>query len=271
VSRKVALVTGASKGIGKAISKELASRDFDLVLVARNLDELENVGKQIQAHHNVNVHVRAIDLSSDDAVLELSHEIKKTFNYNLRILVNNAGYGMWGAFPKLDLKEQQAMMIVNMMAPVILTHTLLPVLAQNGPSHILNVSSSTAYQALATMSVYAATKSFILQFSRSLRLECKKLKIPVHVTCVSPGATKTNFIARADMGPLEKLSEKVGMTPEAVALFAVNAMFSQKAEVIPGLLNKAGASFAKYLPKSVAESVASNLYIKKLKEKNNTF
>jgi short-subunit dehydrogenase len=180
-------------------------------------------------------------------------------NYNVGILVNNAGYGLSGPFTKYSAEAHIEMMRVNMEVPVALTAALLPMLTKNAPAYILNVASSAAYQAVPGLTAYAASKSFVLSFSRGLRHELKNTG--VSVTAVSPGATDTNFAHRANVGHKAlKTAEKVNMTPEAVAEIAVTALFNKKPEVITGFLNKLGAFLVWLLPKKLAESTAASLY-----------
>lgn len=264
MNRPLALVTGASKGIGQALAQELAQRGYDLFLVARNPEELAQECHSLSSRHSVQAEWMAVDLSLTDQQKQIIEQVKSRFSERLRILVNNAGYGLWGWFHELDVDEQLRMMQVIMHAPLVLTHALLPILARNGPSYVLNISSSTAYQALPTMTVYAASKSFMVQFSRGLRQECRRLNWPVSVTCVSPGSTRTHFIDRARMEPLRQMADRFGMDPEQVARIAIRAMFRRKAEVVPGAINKAGAALARYMPKSLTENAAAGIYVNKL-------
>jgi short-subunit dehydrogenase len=175
------------------------------------------------------------------------------------MLVNNAGYGLSGPLEKYTIAENINMMQVNMIVPVHLCQLFLPVLRQQTKSYILNIASSAAYQAIPYLSVYAATKVFILNFSRGLRQELRGT--PVSVTCISPGATDTDFVVRAKVGAKGlKTADKVNMSPEAVAEIAVKAMYAGKAEVITGLLNKVGAFFVWLLPKGLVERTAMKIY-----------
>lgn len=235
-----------------------------LFLVARNPEELALVSQSLSSSYSVQAEWMAIDLSVADQQKHLIEQVQNRFSERLRILVNNAGYGLWGWFHELNVEEQLRMLHVNVHAPLVLTHALLPILARNGPSYVLNISSSTAYQALPTMTVYAASKSFMVQFSRGLHHECRRLGLPVSVTCVSPGSTRTHFIDRARMEPLRQMADRFGMDPEQVARIAIGAMFRGKAEVVPGALNKAGAALARYLPKAWVEKAAANIYVSKL-------
>src|SRR5262249_38251888 len=141
-------------------------------------------------------------------------------NADVNILVNNAGYGLSGSFEKYSAGEYAEMMHVNVISLVKITSLLLPLLKRQPKSYILNIASSAAYQAVPYLSVYAATKSFVVSFSRGLRYELNRTN--VSVTCVSPGGTNTDFGIRANIGKKAiKAGEKFNMAPEQVALVAV--------------------------------------------------
>ena len=253
-----ALITGASKGIGKAIAIELAKRKINVLLVSRSADELELVSKEINQKHGVKTAYLAIDLSLDDApekVLNWCHQNK----YEINILVNNAGYGLSGYFDKYSLEDNLNMMQLNMRTPVALIKLFLPDLSARPQAYILNTASSAAYQSVPGLALYAASKSFLLNFSRGLYQELKSKNISV--TAVSPGATDTDFVLRANLGEAGlKAAQKVNMMPEAVARIAVKAMFAKKPEVITGGINKLSAFFTWLLPKSLVENVAMRIY-----------
>jgi short-subunit dehydrogenase len=138
-------------------------------------------------------------------------------------------------------------------------HVFLPMLKSQPKAYIMNIASSTAYQALPRMAVYAATKIFVLNFSRALKFELKDTS--VSVTCISPGATDTGFNDRASVpDKARKAAEKVAMTPQEVAKISVEGMFAKKTEVIPGFLNKLGAFLAWIAPKAITENVAAGIY-----------
>lgn len=253
-----ALITGASKGIGKAIATELASRGVDLLLVARDVSALEELSTTLKKTYQIDVQFLGIDLSQPNAVHTLNTWIETNL-YRINILVNNAGYGLSGPFTDYTLEEHTAMMQVNMQVPVVLTGTLLPQLKANQPSYILNIVSSAAYQSVPGLTTYAASKSFLLSFSRGLRYELRNKG--VSVTAVSPGSTDTGFATRAKVGAKGlKAAEKVNMTPEAVARIAVKAMYSRKAEVITGFINQLGAFLVWLFPKKLAEKTAAGIY-----------
>ena len=253
-----ALITGASKGIGKAIAEELAARKLNLILVARSGALLEAVAKDIISKYKVQVDYLATDLSSANAAQQVYNWCMER-KYPIEILVNNAGYGLSGPFEKYTIAENTNMMQVNMIAPVQLCQLFLPLLKQQQKAYIMNIASSAAYQAVPYLSVYAGTKSFILSYSRGLRQELKKTS--VSVTCISPGATDTDFVVRAQIGEKGlKTAGKVNMSANAVAKLAVESMLAGKTEVITGFINKLGAFFVWLLPKNLVEKTAMKIY-----------
>jgi hypothetical protein len=254
-----ALVTGASKGIGRAIALELAGRGYSLLLIARSAPLLDEVAALAEKAGVESVHTLALDLTRPESVTTILQEVEK-HRMPVRVLVNNAGYGTWGRFDSLSLTEQDAMMRINMHVPVELTHGLLPVLKAQRPAYILNVSSTAAYQAVATLALYAASKAFVLQFSRALRIELKRDGISV--TTLSPGPTETNFMSQAGMHHPKMIqrASKFNMTPEAVARFAVKGLFAGKNEIIPGVTNSLSALLTRFVPKALTEKIAAGLY-----------
>lgn len=253
-----ALITGASKGIGKAIAQELAARKSDLLLVARSAELLEQVAGDLTKKHGIKTASLAIDLSEKDAAQKVYNWCSEN-NYTINTLVNNAGYGLSGAFDKYTLTENLDMLQVNMLVPVTLTQLFLPQLLSQPKAYILNTASSAAYQSVPYLNLYAASKAFLLSFSRGLYQELKHK--PVSVTCVSPGATDTDFVVRAQLGPKGlKAASQVNMTPETVAKIAVKAMLARKPEVITGTVNKLGAFVSWLLPKGLVERTAMKIY-----------
>jgi uncharacterized protein len=253
-----ALITGASKGIGKAIALQLAARKKDLLLVARSETQLQELCAEAGKNYGVTAHYLALDLSQNGAAKNVFDWCTQN-NYDVDVLVNNAGYGLSGAFDKYSLEEHLNMMQLNMNVIIELTYYFLPVLKKQSKAYILNIASSAAYQAVPFLSLYAASKSFVLQFSRGLHLELEKSNISV--TCVSPGATDTAFVDRANVGTKAlDLAKKVNMHPDAVAKIAVDSMYKGKTEVITGFLNKLGAALVWLLPKRTIEKASAKIY-----------
>ena len=255
--KNYALVTGASNGIGREIALQLAQLGYSLLLVARNNVELSKFAAAIEKDYKVKALWLAVDLSTRNGPKQVADWCGKE-SFKIEILVNNAGYGLWGDFDTLDLETQLNMIDLNITAQVALTSLLLPILKQTQQAYILNVASTAAYQAIPTLAVYAATKSFVLSFSRALRYELKGSHISV--SCLSPGPTDTGFSQRAGLDALKDLAEKFNMSPAAVAKIALKGLFNKKAEIVPGFLNNAGAKLVSFVPKGFIEKMISKLY-----------
>ena len=252
-----AVVTGASGGIGQAIAEELARKRVNLLVIARSEDKLQALAERLSKSYGVVVHTLPLDLSlaeSPQNVVDHCHQIEFTPD----VLVNNAGYGIWGNFHQLTLEEQMTMMHLNMDALVALTYKMIPLLSRHKKSHLMNVSSTTAFQAIPTFACYAASKAFVLSFSRAIRHELKPTGI--RVTCLVPGATDTGFVDRAGLGHIAEKAKKVSMTPESVAKIGVAGMISGKAEIIPGFINLISAGATNFLPKNMIEKIAAKIY-----------
>lgn len=255
-----ALITGASKGIGKSLALELAKRKYNLVLTARSAQLLQQLATEIKQQYEVEVKTLALDLAEPAAAAELEGYITAQ-NIPLTVLVNNAGYGLWGRFTDLKLEDQLNMLHLNVESLIGLSHRLLPHLHKQPRAYVLNVASTAAYQAVPYMSLYAASKSLVVSFSRGLATELNGSGISV--TCLSPGATGTNFMERAGMTNnkrLLKASARFEMTADEVAVIAVNALFAGKVEVVPGLVNKVQIYANNFLPKQLVERMAVNIF-----------
>lgn len=252
-----ALITGATRGIGKAIAGDLAARKFNLLLAARSEQLLKDASKELTDKYNIKCACLVVDLSELYAPDKVSEWIKKN-NYDVSVLINNAGYGLWGRFDAADLTEQLNMMQLNMQTMTKLTYLMLPVLKKQPRAYILNVASTAAYQAVPTLTVYAASKSFIVSFSRGLRQELSESS--VSVSCLSPGATETNFMDRARMEALKAKAAKFNMQPKDVARIAMKGMFSGKAEIIPGFINRFSVMMTYFIPKKLTEKIARGIY-----------
>lgn len=251
------LITGASKGIGKSIAYELAKQGYPVLLVARSDEELKTLSDDLQVKYDINAPFLSIDLSTNGASLEITDWIKMN-HYPVGILVNNAGYGVWGDFSQSALTDELGMMQLNMNVVVELSHLLIPLLSQEKQAYILNISSTAAYQAVPTLAIYAATKAFVLSFTRALRFELAQTSISV--TCFSPGPVDTGFATRAGLNPSNKMAEKFNMQPDEVAKMAIKAMLSKKSEVIPGFTNIISVYANRLLPKAFIEKTAAGIY-----------
>ena len=253
-----ALVTGASKGIGKALAFELAKIKFDVLLVARSESLLRENAEAIAKKYGVQTGYMALDLSDPNAPQKLLDWCNKN-GYIIEVLVNNAGYGLSGRFEEYSAREHNAMMQLNMNTLMNLCHLFLPGLKKLPKAYILNIASSTAYQSVPGLATYAASKVFVLSFSRALAYELRNTT--VSVTCSSPGSTDTDFPNRANMhGKTLKTAERFNMTAETVARITVRAMLKKRTELITGGVNKLGAFLAWLLPKRFTEHMIAGIY-----------
>ena len=254
----VALITGASKGIGKAIAEELAKRKTDVLLVARSVDLLEQLAASLSAAYSVKADYLITDLTEPDAARKIFQWcIEK--NHQVNMLINNAGYGLSGSFENYSLQDHLDLMKVNMNVAVELCHLFLPSLRLHPESYILNMASHAAFQAVPGLNVYSASKAFLQSFSRGLRYELRKTN--VSVTVIYPGSTDTDFARRANVGPTaQKAARRFNMSADKVARIAINAMFARKAETTAGIINKIGKFLVWLLPKKWSEKTAASIY-----------
>ncbi|MEK6783106.1 MAG: SDR family oxidoreductase [Bacteroidota bacterium] len=252
-----ALITGGSGGIGLCLARELASRKHNILLVARSGEQLSRLCLELKNEYQIRADFLSIDLSAPDAHQTIKLWINKN-SFEIDILINNAGYGIWNPVEKTRLEDLTNMMQLNMTTLVNLCYSLLPELKKQPKSYILNVASTAAYQAVPTLTTYAASKSFVLLFTRGLKRELRQST--VSVSCLSPGATSTGFVDRAGMQSLKERADKFSMKPEAVAKIAIAGLLKGKAEIIPGFINWVSVQLTYLVPKSITEKIAEGLY-----------
>ena len=188
--RPTALITGASSGIGEALAHLFANADYNLVLVARSQDKLSDLASQLKDQHSIDCHVIPTDLSTFDGPQKLFDECQKK-GLTIDCLVNNAGMGGMGAIAEQNVETIESMVFVNIRALTKLSRLFLPTMIERGKGEVLNVASTAAFQPGPFMSVYYATKAYVLSFSEALANEVKTQGI--RVTCLCPGPTETDF------------------------------------------------------------------------------
>jgi len=253
-----ALITGASKGIGKAIAFELAKRNYDILITARSIELLQKLSEEIKKLYPVQVNFIALDLSIFGAPQKLFDWCIEN-KYPVSVLVNNAGYGLAGSFEKHSLKENTNLLQLNIIAPTQLCHLFIQLLKQQPQSYLMNIVSTSAYQAVPLLTIYSASKAYMLSFSRALRHELAGTSISV--TTISPGPTDTDFVNRAGVkGRALKMAERLNMHPATVARIAIRAMLNKKNEVVIGFVNKLGVFMAWLLPKNFVERTTGKFY-----------
>ncbi|MEM7035924.1 MAG: SDR family oxidoreductase [Bacteroidota bacterium] len=256
-----ALVTGASKGIGKAIATELARRGVNILAVARSESLLSELCTSLKSEFKVDARYFPADLLEEGMEVRMAKWVRDQ-KVPLNILVNNAGYGLWGRFADMDLSDMRRMLRLNNDSLIALCHEFIPMLKEQPKAWIMNVGSTAGYQAVPTMAAYSGSKALVNTFTRALRFELKKS--PISVTLLSPGATESEFTTRAGMQAMQKTADKFNMTAEKVAKIGVRGMFRGKAEIIPGFTNKITVWAARHLPKWLIERMAANIYEKHL-------
>ena len=193
--RETALITGASSGIGLDLA-HLMAPDFDLIITARSQSELEKIALELQAAHGNHVHVIPADLTLPQAPQEIFSEIERR-GLPVDVLINNAGFGLYGHFSQSDLKASMGMIEVNIAALTAMTRLALPGMIERKRGKIMNVASTAGFQPGPLMAVYYATKAYVIMFSEAIANELKGSG--VSVTCLCPGATATEFARRANM------------------------------------------------------------------------
>ena len=221
-----ALITGASSGIGRDMARILSNRGYDLILVARRIDRLEELKNELPTK----VECISLDLSDSNACVKL-HSL--TRDRDVDILVNNAGFGLFGAFDETDLERELNMIDVNIKAVHTLTKLFLIDFKKRNSGYILNVSSLAGFMPGPLLSGYYATKAYVLRLTYALHEELRRSKSNVYIGALCPGPVKTEFDEVADV----RFSLK-GLTSEYVAKYAVDKMFKRKLVIVPGMTNR---------------------------------
>jgi short-subunit dehydrogenase len=253
--KTTALVTGASSGIGAAIATVLAERKYDLVLTARRAERLEALKAELGAAHGVSVDVIALDLGvpgGADALYRRAHALGKPIG----VLVNNAGFGVYGKSLEADDDSIRGMLELNVIALTTLTHAFGRDMVKAGSGRILQVASIAAFQPSPLYAAYAATKAYVLQLSVAMQHELAGTGVTI--TTMNPGLTESEFHERAQhIKP--KSMDWMYMSARKVAEIGVDAMLAGRTVVTPGVLNKLAGSGAKWVPRSVAAAVAGSM------------
>lgn len=248
-----ALITGASGGLGKEFATQLAKKGLNLVLVARRADSLQKVASDIKNQYGVKVEIIVSDLTAPNAIEGLIKEVKKN-NWDIGLLVNNAGFGSYGLFHELSLEVEMNMVDLNIRVPLELTGKLIPGLVQKGKGGIIFLGSVGSYQPTPFFANYSATKAWNLMFAESLYGELKSKGIDV--LCLTPGYTRTEFQSTAgnkDQKPLAGWS-----TPEEVVKAALDNL-GKKPSIIPGFMNWFLAWSIRFTPRKLAIWTAYHL------------
>ena len=255
---KTALITGASGGIGYELALQLAADGYQLVVVARNSQRLQRIASEITGKFKVPVHIIEMDLSEMDAPQRLFEEVQ-TLGIQIDVLVNNAGFGVYGSYLETNGETELRMIDLNMRTLTDLTKRFVPGMVRRGTGGILNVASTGAFQPGPLMSVYFATKAYVLSYTEALANELQGTGVVVSVLC--PGMTKTEFFIAPDFSDqkqnvnLQRV-ERMMMDASAVAVIGYRGFKKGKRVIIPGLLNKLLAMTSKISPRGFVLAVS---------------
>lgn len=250
----VALITGASAGLGVEFARQLSARGKRLILVARRKDRLDALASELE-----NARAVEADLSLPGAADRLMAEIAASGEH-VDLLVNNAGFGLAGRFAKLDAKRQRQMIDLNCGALVELAHAVLPSMIDRKSGEILNVASTAAFQPGPGMAVYFATKAFVLSFSEAMHEEVKKDGVIVSALCPGPTATEFGEVAGwKPAGPSAKIFVDMAADSASVVRAGLDGLEKGRAIVIPGAMNKATAQAHRFFPRSWVRKAAGSI------------
>lgn len=250
-----AVITGASSGIGKDIAKYLSSRGYNLILTSSPKSEkaLNDLKKSLKTK----VETISLDLSRENAPYELYNFCKSK---NVGILINNAGFGVFGAFDKSSLDRELQLINVNIKALHILTKLFLKDFKSKDRGYILNVSSSAGFMTGPLMSSYYASKNYVLRLSLAIREELRRDKSNVSISVLCPGPVDTNFNNTAGVSFSVK-----PLTSKYVSKYAIDMMFQKKAIIIPSLSMKLGVFATRFVPYEILSMITYNIQKSKLK------
>ncbi len=251
--RPVALVTGASTGIGAEFARTLAARGNDVVVVARNQQKLEELAAGLEAEHGAQVEALPADLETAEGVARVQARLTDATR-PIELLVNNAGFGTSGLFHQLPIEDEVAEITLNVMSLVQLTRAALGPMVERGHGGVINVSSVGAYQPTPNMATYSATKAFVSSFTNAIHEELKGTGVKAMV--LAPGYTHTEFHVRANVEKDGSLPGFVWQTPDEVVAAALKAYDKGRAVCIPGALNSVAAAFSGSLPAGVTRKMA---------------
>jgi short-subunit dehydrogenase len=247
----LALVTGASSGIGATFARRLAVAGSDLVVVARRGDRLDALAAELRAAHGIRVETLVADLSDPVQLATVESRLREG-ERPVDLLVNNAGAGGHGSYSSLPVDDVEAMVRLNLVAPVRLTSAALPVMVARGTGGILNVSSISGEQPIPFVATYAATKAFLTSLSESLHEELRGSGVTV--TAVLPGFTHSEFHDRADMG--RSIPRLLWMTADAVVDAALAAVAQGHAVCVPGFGYRLVVGLSRHAPRGLVRRVA---------------
>jgi short-subunit dehydrogenase len=249
----VAVVTGASSGIGAAFARVLAARGHDMVLVARNEARLRELGSSLGAEHSSSCEILSADLETEAGVASVAARLGDRAR-PVELLVNNAGFGTTGRFHELPVEQEEAEIRLNVVALVELTHAALGPMVERGHGGVINVSSVGAYQPTPLSATYCATKAFVSSFTNAVHEELRGTGVKAMV--LAPGFTHTEFHERANVDNKDQTPGFMWQSADEVAQIAMKAYDRGRAVCVPGAVNVVAAAFSGTMPAAVTRRVA---------------
>ncbi len=246
-----ALITGASSGIGRDMAKILSNMGYDLILVARRKNRLEELKEVL----HTNVTIIPLDISSTYNCAKLYEKVK---NEDIEIVINNAGFGLYGEFTKTNVDQELDMIDLNMKATHLLTKLFLTDFKKKNRGYILNVASMASFMPGPMMATYYASKAYVRSLTEAINYELQEANSNVYVGVLCPGPVKTEFNKVANV----KFSIK-GLNSMDVAEYAITKMFKRKTVIIPGIKMKLGRFFMRFLSDKTLSKMAYNTQTKR--------
>jgi short-subunit dehydrogenase len=254
--KNTALITGASNGIGLELAKIHASKGGDLVLVARNKSKLDELKSELEKQFGVSVYTIGKDLSAIDAAQKVYEETNKQ-NIQIDYLINNAGFGDFGMLEESDWNKQLDMINLNITTLTHFTKLYLQDMVKRRSGKIMNVASTAAFQPGPTMSVYCATKAYVLSFTEAVSNEVSNKGITVTALC--PGATETGFQAAGGLDESELFKGKKLPTAKEVAEYGYKSMIKGKTVAIHGIMNNIMSTSIRFIPRALVLKVSRKM------------
>lgn len=252
--RPLALVTGASSGLGAVFARQLAARGYDLVLVARRLGRIEALGQEIATAHGVRAESLAADLATDAGLAAVESRIAQS--EALELLVNNAGFGTLGKFFEIDMASQDAMHRLHVLAPMRLTHAALAGMVRRGRGGVINVASVAGFAAAPGSVSYCTTKRWMIAFTEGLDLELKGAGSAVKVQALCPGYTYTEFhdTLGYDRGRIPKF---LWLNADFVVRDSLRGLDRDRILVVPGWQYKVIVAMVRILPMPLLRAIST--------------
>ena len=251
------LITGASSGIGRDLAREFAKKSYEIILVARNVEKLESLKKELNEEYNAKVEYLSVDLSNRANCIDLHEKVN-----NIDVLVNNAGLGDFGNFTKTELEKDFSIIDTNITAMHVLTKLYLKDMKEKNNGKILNVASIAGFLPGPLMATYYASKNYVVRLSEAIREELKKEKSNVKISILCPGPVRTNFNNVANVK-----FQISSLSSEYVAKYTVDKFLKNKFYIVPGFQIKCTKFFSKIVPTSILAKFT--YHMQKRKERDN--